>query len=289
MILITGARGVVGVPLVERLSKSEQPYLAISRAPAKSASHIQWDLSQTPSDSIIERLEQASILIHCAPIWLLPDQLPLLNNLKNLVVFSSTSVLSKQSSPNDQERQLVNQLGRAEKALTSYCRKHDIALTIFRPSMIYGYGRDQNISHIAGFIRRFGFMLLVGRASGLRQPVHADDLVQVAFDALETNTTGQSVYTVAGKDIISYREMVTRIFIGMGRRPRVLRVPLWLFRSALIVAARLGRFSYTPEMADRMNQDLNYDYSKAADQLGFDPQGFLEQAERDLVEGGTES
>jgi len=289
MILVTGARGVVGTPLIERLSKDERPYLAVSRAPANSASHIQWDLSQAPSENVIEQIEQVSIVIHCAPIWLLPDQLPVFKQLKNLVVFSSTSVLSKQSSPNNHERQLVDQLGSAEKALTEYCQSHDIALTIFRPSMIYGYGRDQNISHIASFIRRFGVMLLVGSASGLRQPVHADDLVQVAFDALEANTTNQYVYTVAGKDVISYREMVTRIFIGMGRRPRILHVPLWLFRTALTIAARLGRFSYTPEMANRMNQDLNYDYSKAAENLGFKPQGFLEHAKRDLVNGGKDT
>jgi nucleoside-diphosphate-sugar epimerase len=287
VILVTGAKGVVGQPLCQRLAIEGKAYCAVSRQAGNSSSDLQWNLSQAPSLSVRSQLAQISALIHCAPIWLLPAHFDILTDagINHMVVFSSTSVLSKKNTSDPSEQQLVSQLAQAEEALMKLCQTRKVRLTILRPSLIYGYGRDQNVSHIAKFIRRFGFMVLVGEARGLRQPVHADDLVDVALSAVDIlveQKIKQRAYNVAGKEVLSYRQMVERIFAGLGRRTRILSIPLWLFRPALMLAAKLGRFSYTAEMATRMNQDLNYDYSAAAKQLDFAPQGFLEQPERDL-------
>ncbi|MFT6408405.1 MAG: nucleoside-diphosphate-sugar epimerase [Arenicella sp.] len=285
MILVTGAKGVVGLPLCQRLALEGRAYRAVSRQASSSSADLQWDLSQAPSRSVGQQLSQFTTLIHCAPIWLLPAHFDALYNagISRLVVFSSTSVLSKQNTEDSSELHLVNLLRESEEALMSLCKSNSISLIILRPSLIYGYGRDQNVSHIASFIRRFGFMLLVGKANGLRQPVHADDLAELALNALSAEVSEPRAYNVAGKDAITYRQMVIRIFKGLGRRPFILSIPLWLFRPALIVAAKLSGFSYTAEMATRMNQDLNYDYSAAAQDFGFSPQGFLEQPQRDLT------
>jgi nucleoside-diphosphate-sugar epimerase len=285
MILVTGAKGIVGKPLCDRLSLLNRDYLEVSRQTSSSSTQLQWNLSQAPSAAVQERLQHVESLIHCAPIWLLPAHLPLLGvlNVKRLVVFSSTSVLSKRDSRDQSEQNLVDQLRSSENSITEYCRQNNTQLFILRPTLIYGYGRDENVSRIANFIRRFGFMVLVGEASGLRQPVHADDLVHAAIACLTSEPANRQPYNVAGKDVISYRDMVKRIFIGLGRRPLIFSIPLWLFRPALMVAAKFTKFSYTPEMATRMNQDLNYDYAAAATDLDFAPQGFLEQPQRDLV------
>jgi nucleoside-diphosphate-sugar epimerase len=287
MIVVTGARGVVGQPLCQRLAGEARHYTSVSRQVGGSSTHLQWDLSEVPSATIEKQLSGATSLIHCAPIWLLPVHFDAFAKagINNMVVFSSTSVISKQQTVDASEQQLVTQLSQSEDAVKRLCLSHGIRLTILRPSLIYGYGRDQNVSHIAKFITRFGFMVLVGKASGLRQPVHADDLVNLALnaiDAVATENNQQCTYNVAGKDVLSYREMVTRIFQGLKRPVRILSIPLWLFRPALALAAKISKFSYTPEMATRMNQDMNYDYSAAVTDLGFSPQGFLEQPERDL-------
>jgi len=273
MILITGARGVVGKPLCERLTRENKEYMAVSRQAESSNNELQWDLSNPPSNAVKAKLAKITALIHCAPIWLLPAHLETLTDLKiqQLVVFSSTSVSSKQNSKNQQEQELVTQLFDAEQSLLEQCKLNNTQLTILRPSLIYGYGRDQNISHIAQFIKRFRFMVLMGKASGLRQPVHADDLVDV------------EVYIVAGKEVLSYRDMVKRIFVALDQRPLIISIPLWLFRPALAIAAKISGFSYTSEMAERMNQDLNYDYTDAANDLNFSPQKFLKNPDRDLT------
>jgi len=286
MIVLTGANGVVGYPLRLRLLEQGQSLVAVSRKPSKeiSLNALQWNLERAIPDKAKSVLADCDSMIHCAPIWLLPTHLKGLHalGLKRLIVFSSTSVLSKHASANPQEQKLVSQLANAEENLQKYCVANEINLTILRPSLIYGHGRDQNVMHIAGFIRRFGFMVLVGQANGKRQPVHADDLVEVCCRILNRPETYGKVYNLAGAEVLSYRAMVERIFTAMNKKPRIISLPLALFRFALRVATRFTSFAYTAEMADRMNQDLNYSNQAAQQDFAYKPSLFLEQPQRDL-------
>lgn len=279
MILITGANGVVGYALQQTLSSDQ--FLSVSRN--QDQGDIQWDLRRP-----MPAVQGLSTLIHCAPIWLLPPHLEALKStgVKQLIVFSSSSVIAKRRSQEPKEQALVEQLQNAEKQIVLYCQQHQLALTILRPSLIYGYGRDQNISHIARFIQRWGFAVVVAKASGLRQPVHADDLAQACLSILsraDSVTDSEStIFTVAGGEQLSYREMVKRIFSGLNRQPKIIGVPVFALRLALKTASWLGRFDYTASMADRMQQDLVYDNSAAQAAFGFKPQLFLQHPEQDL-------
>lgn len=283
MILVTGANGVVGAPLCEQLTAKGRAFKRVSRGVGSSA--ITWDLNRLLSASQIESLSGVDTLIHCAPIWLLSAHIKTLHSLgvKRMVVFSSTSVLSKQHSSDESEQHLVAQLSLGELSLNNFAANHDLKLTILRPSMIYGYGRDQNVSHIAGFIKKYRLMVLVGEANGLRQPVHCDDLVQACFTVLDEPKCYSRSYNLAGGEVLSYRSMVERIFKGLRRKPFIISVPLIVFRAALKLASIMGQFSYTAEMANRMNQDLAYDYQDACDDFSYQPQKFLEAPQRDLI------
>lgn len=281
MILITGANGVVGAPLCDRLIAEQRPFKTVSRS---SGADVLWDLEQSPSTGSLQAMVGIKSLIHCAPIWFLPAQLDLLLKIgvSRLVVFSSTSVLAKTQSKDDGEQRLVKLLANAEFELDAFCTKHEMALTILRPSMIYGYGRDQNVMQIARFINRFGFMLLVGKAEGKRQPIQADDLVTAALFILDKPVTYGKSYNLAGAETLSYRTMVERIFRGLGRTTRIFSLPLWLFRIGLRFLATVSRFSFNPEMASRMSQDLSYSCADARQDFGFQAQAFLTNPERDL-------
>ena len=284
MILLTGTNGVVGYPLKAKLSDKGYSYVEVSRKVSKLKTSLEWDLEQAMPDTVKTQLSGCDTLVHCAPIWLLPDHLDKLIELgfKRLIVFSSTSVLSKQESANYEEQQLVSLLATAEKAIQKISLEHAINLTILRPSMIYGHGRDQNIMQIADFIRKFRFMVLVGEAKGDRQPVHADDLVDVCCSILEKPITYGKAYNLAGGEVLPYRRMVERIFIAMQKKPLILSLPLGVFRFALRMAARLTSFAYTPEMADRMNKDLSYSNQEAIEDFDYQPQLFLQNPQRDL-------
>ena len=163
----------------------------------------------------------------------------------------------------------------AEAMVQSYCDHRQIAWNIFRPTLIYGLGLDNNVALIARFIQRFGFFPLVGRGAGLRQPVHAADLAETCLVALDRQRTYGQTYYLGGADVLTYRAMVERIYAALGRRPRFLRAPAALLRLGLRGLSKLQRFAYlTPEMADRMNQDMVFDINAAGRDFGYQPRTF---------------
>ncbi len=282
MILVTGANGVVGRPLVLKLAELNTNYLSVSRKQLEN--HLQWDLGSDLNAEQRAGLIGCTELLHCAPIWLLPRHLPVLydRGVRRVVAFSSTSVISKRESSSPEEQCLVSRLSEAESDLKRFCSEHEVQLTILRPSMIYGYGQDQNVSHIARFIKRRGFMVLIGGAYGLRQPVHADDLVFAMLAVRDNRACFGKTYNLAGAEALTYREMVKRIFSGLNRRAKFILVPLWFLRIALRAARWFKVFDYTPEMADRMNQDLSYSNEAAEKDFSYHPQAFLVNPNRDL-------
>jgi len=278
-ILITGAGGVVGGPLHSRCLEMERDVVAAGRTRRASA-WLSWDMTGGPPDT----RERFQCLVHTAPLWLLPAHLPALADLgvKRVVAFSSTSLLTKAQSIEAPERQLAASLADAEARLWEASNRLGLDTTVFRPTMIYGYGRDRNVNTIARFIRRFGFFPVAGAAAGRRQPLSAHDAVEAAVAVLECPAAFGGTYTLTGGETLSYRAMVARIFAALGRRPRILPLPAGLFQ-ALLALAGLWRGAVTGAMAARMSQDLVFDAAAAGRDFGFTPERFLEHPQRDLV------
>jgi len=277
-ILVTGAGGVVGAPLAERLERQGFGVIRTGRR-ERAGDWLAWDMTQplpAPEGGF-------QCVVHTAPLWLLPDNLEALAGcgVTRVVCFSSTSALTKTDSRSDSDRMLAESLNRAERNLWEAAAAFGLKATVLRPTMIYGYGRDANISVIAGFIRRYGFFPVAGAGKGKRQPVHADDLVEAVTAVLDNPVSFGRSYNLPGGETLSYRAMVTRIFQALGRRARILTLPTALYRLLLAAAARAGR-GVNGAMADRMNQDLAFDPGPAKADFGYSPQDFLKHPERDL-------
>jgi uncharacterized protein YbjT (DUF2867 family) len=134
---------------------------------------------------------------------------------------------------------------------------------------------DRNVTLIARLIRHFGVFPLLGKGSGLRQPVHADDLAAACVAVLDNPASFDRAYDLSGGETLSYRQMVERIFAALGRPPRFLPVPMAAFQMAMSAIARLPRFrDFNAEMARRMNEDLVFDASAARRDFGYAPRPF---------------
>ena len=170
---------------------------------------------------------------------------------------------------------MAERLAGAEQDLIDWTLQSKIAWIILRPTLIYGDGRDRNISSIARFIQRFGFFPLLGEGRGLRQPLHARDVAMACRLALEARHIANRAYEISGGETLSYRDMVCRVFEALGRHPRIVTVPLWCFRLAVAGARLLPPFhKLSAAMAERMNQDLVFDHSAASRDWGFSPEPF---------------
>lgn len=219
-----------------------------------------------------------------APIWVLPDYFSLIetSGARRVIALSSTSRFTKVGSGDTAESTLAAKLIDSEERVQAWAKSRGIDWVILRPTLIYGLGRDKNISEIARFIRRFGFFPLLGRAQGLRQPIHAKDVAAACVSALEASDSVNRAYNISGGETLAYREMVERVFAALGRRPRLLTVPLWAFRLAVSMLRCLPRYrQWSAAMAERMNRDLVFDHSDAERDLGFKPKAFV-LAQEDL-------
>lgn len=277
---LLGATSLVGKCLIPRLINRGARVFAFSRQPIEPVGDgIAW---RNLSDSSSATTDQLDHWICVAPIWVLPEHFSLLeaSGARRVVALSSTSRFTKFGSGDKVETAVAARLIEAEDRFVAWAKSRGIEWVILRPTLIYGLGRDKNISEIARFIRRFGFFPVFGRAQGLRQPIHAEDVAAACISALQAPDAANRAYNISGGETLTYREMIARVFAALGRRPRLLTVPLWSFRLAVSVVRCLPRYrQWSAAMAERMNRDLVFEHTEAARDIGFKPRSFALAAE----------
>jgi uncharacterized protein YbjT (DUF2867 family) len=171
----------------------------------------------------------------------------------------------------------------AEDAITS----SGLDYTIIRPTMIYGGPDDRNVCRLLTALERRPIMPLPGGGRGLQQPVHVEDLAEVLVAAIDRAVSIGKAYNVAGRDVLSFREMVLECGRALGRRVTVVPVPL----APVLMAARLNeRFVKTPrlkaEQFERLAEDKSFDNGPATEDLGLDVRTFAQGVRDELVEIG---
>lgn len=287
---VLGATSLVGECLLPLLKGAGWQVKAYSRRAREQANDGgTWrPLESSLPEPLAAAGEKVPCWICLAPIWVVPKYFGLFeaHGARRLVVFSSTSRFSKEDSSDQEERRVASRLAEAEAEVRAWAEDRGVEWIILRPTLIYGLGRDQNIAEIARFVRRFGFFPVFGEAGGLRQPVHARDVATACLAAIQRSGSANCAYNLSGGETLSYRAMLARVFAALGRRCRLLPVPLSAFRIAVALLRCLPRYrQWTAAMAERMSRDLVFDHGKAARDLNFTPRAFVLSAEDVAVRG----
>lgn len=215
-----------------------------------------------------------AVVISLLPLWICAQWLARCGRPRQVITFSSTSVITKRHSSDPNDRLLAARLQAAEDDIVYHCDSAKIPWTILRPTLIYGAQRDKNVTAIADFIHRFGFFPIAAPGRGLRQPVHAEDLATAALNSIDNPAAYCRTFFLPGGETLSYRNMVERVFDAAGKKPRVVPLPAWSLRMALPAARPFLPARYGAGMFERMNEDLAFDAQPAAHALGFRPRGF---------------
>lgn len=281
---VLGASSLVGRCVLAQLAQIRCSAIVFSRktqvdTPGGAA---EWRQIPSPNSKSVDVTSPISHWICVAPIWVLPDYFSLIeaSGARRVVALSSTSRFTKVGSGDTAEDAVAAKLIESEARVQAWAEQRGIEWVVLRPTLIYGLGGDKNISEIARFVRRFGFFPLLGRAQGLRQPIHAEDVAAACVAALKAPDAANRAYNISGGETLTYREMVARVFKALGRPARLVTVPLWAFRVAVAMLRRLPRYRHwSAAMAERMNHNLVFDHADAARDLGFKPRGFALTAE----------
>jgi len=282
-VLVTGASSQLGVFALPRLQVAGFRVRALSRCAPPSAIEVSEQISwQNPGPILDESTGvehstagPAQHLLSCGPLDLAFALIINQAGLRRVVAFSTSSVLTKAGSTNQAESKHMAEIRGQELRLKKLCEGRGISLVLLRPTLIYGCGLDQNISTLARFGRRFGFIPLAGQAAGLRQPVHADDLAAVAVHALSVDHAKNLESVAGGGSTLSYRQMTKKIAAACGARVRTLALPPWMLTGAVRAASLLPAFrAFNAEMVRRQSRDMVFDDTALRKALDYKPRPF---------------
>jgi nucleoside-diphosphate-sugar epimerase len=271
--VVIGARGMLGGLIVRRLAELGRNPVAVSREPAADTPGVEW--IQAEIARLPDSFPEIAVVYATGPTSSLAEAIPGLaaKGARRLVAFTSTSLMTKTDSDDDEERLSHRRWAEDERLVIALCEQHQIGWTMLRPTLIYLEGADQNISRLAAIIRRLRMFPLCGLGRGLRQPVHAEDLADAAIAAAASDAAINQTYVLPGGETLSYREMIGRIFDGLGMPRIIVPMPPPLWNAAFGVARRFLP-GLTPQMGSRMSKDMAFDGTAAIRDFGWAPRRF---------------
>jgi NADH dehydrogenase len=147
--------------------------------------------------------------------------------------------------------------------------------TIFRPSLIFG-PKDAFVNMLAGFIRSYSLVPVIGDGKYRLQPISADDVARCFALALEKPETAGRAYNVCGRDRLTYLELIDLIARVMGKHFVIkAKNPLFLMK---LVTPLLESLPFYPVTSDQITMLLEESICDGSWQetFGFAPVGLEE-------------
>jgi uncharacterized protein YbjT (DUF2867 family) len=270
--LVTGGTGLLGGALLEVLLAEGHEVRCLVRAESLRASRldplrvevVRGDARD--AQALSRALSGMDALLHVAGIEYAPRVVEAARRSKveRLVAVSSTSAHSaypSRSGPKLRMEELVRGSG--------------LDYTIVRPSMIYGSELDKNMHRLLRFLDRSPVFPMFGSGENLWQPVYHEDCARGVYETLARPAAIGQSYDLPGAEPLTYLELVKTAAGALGRKVRIIRLPLEPVRLALAAAERLRLpLPIGSEQVLRLREDKAYPYDKAQRELGYAPRSF---------------
>ena len=273
--VVFGAAGQIGRYLVPRLLDRGDRVIGISRQVRRStADGFEWlrgDLNGAMPD-----LPRHDVIFSLGPLdafgaWLGSTQTAGRTASSRSVDERAQQVRLARPA----ERALAEHLRRGEQRVIRAAESANLRWTLLRPTLIYGAGLDRSLSALARFGMRWRFVPQMRAATGLRQPVHADDLASACLAASTTTAATGRIFDLGGGERIPFAAMLQRLRASLPVRCAGLPLPFGLVRLALACAERLPQWNAIPSGAlSRLQVDLVADHQAAQAVLGWSPRPF---------------
>lgn len=282
-VLVTGASGFTGSYVVPRLLQRGVEVRCFVRAnsdlshlPGKDIELAYGDLGD-PS-SLQSALSGVEALVNVASLGF-GNALSIVAALTKAgvdrAVFVSTTAIFTNLNAKSKSVRLA-----AEQTI----QESNLAYTIVRPTMIYGSVRDRNICRLIRFLNISPILPVFGSGDYLQQPVYVNDVAGAVVDSLLTRDTVNKSYNIAGREPLTYNQLVDTICAQLGCK--VLKVHL----PASPIVAFLSRIEKTvtlpikAEQIQRLGEDKAFDYIDAQADFDFRPRSFEEGLKLELQE-----
>jgi uncharacterized protein YbjT (DUF2867 family) len=241
LILLTGATGTVGGALLRRLVAARQPVRCLVRDPRRLGAdrvRVQIALGDLANPaSFRNALRGVDTVVHVAAAIRDRDQASIeeVNAVATLRLLRAAEragarrflFFSAMGASLNSGSRFFRAKALAERALM----ESELDTTVFAPSIVYAPG-----DYWLRLLERLSYLPavpLAGSGRTLYQPIWADDVAACVIAVLERGQTNGEVVELAGPETLSHDEIVRLVLRSLGRRRRLLHVPLPLTRASL--------------------------------------------------------
>ncbi|MBT7672531.1 MAG: glycosyltransferase [Proteobacteria bacterium] len=191
VVLILGARSDIGESLCARLNALKIDNVCMTRRPELFGS-FRHTIPASPDffkdHASVNRIQVSAVISLC-PIWELERFSAFLGSagLRQAPWFclSSSSVITKQSEQTLGRKGVAQKLVTGENWVVDFRAPQASPTTILRPTLIYGGRRNRNINYLKKIGSILPFCPNLSFATGLRNPVHCDDISEWIIRSLQ--------------------------------------------------------------------------------------------------------
>lgn len=312
--LVTGATGVVGVPLVHELVKNNHAVKVLARnavetdlfpedveivsgdlnevaALEKAANNVQWIFHlaaklhvNNPAADLSGEYQETNVvgtekLIAAARK----------NNVEKLVFFSTINVYGASEDPRifDERDKLVPKGFYAESkaAAEKLVLAEDFGI-VLRLAAVYGSRMKGNYVRLLAALRRNRFAF-VGAGQNRRTLIHQQDAARAAVTAAE-RAAGRSVYNATDGAVHPFTEIIAAMSEALGKKNPKIHLPLSPIYLGIGFAEDLARIfgiksPVNRALLEKLIEDVAVSGDKLRDELGFRPQFDLTSGWRETV------
>lgn len=283
-VLVSGASGFVGRALVRELATRGHEVVAMVRRPGGTlpAGVKSWTVDDINllGDDAAARLHGIDVVVHCAARGHMLNDTAAdpLAEFRRVNTAGSVALAAAAAAAGVKRFVFVSTIGvngiaspqrpfraddvprpatpyamskwEAEQALQAVAQRGEMTLCIVRPPLVYGRDAPGNFARLVGAVRR-GWPLPLGALHAQRSFVALDNLVDLLARAVLRNVAG--TFLAADGQDLSTAEFIWAIAHALGRRPRLLTVPMPLLS---VVAGLLGHADTVNKLAVRLQIDI---------------------------------
>jgi len=254
-VLVTGASGFIGQPLVRRLLASGHTVRALIRRASEREllPGADIEVGDLRDSGAVERVARGmEAVVHLA--WAtgvaressaravnvegtrrLLDAARL-HEARRFVFVSSISAARERMGP----------YGRTKLEAERLVTASGLEWVILRPSLVYGPGPAGLFARLERSLRG-PLVPIVGDGSIALDPVHVDDVCAVIEQSLVRADSMGKRYDLLGPERVTFRELLVRLATAIGVRPRFVAIPSGV---ALSIARVLGAMMERPPLSE---------------------------------------
>ncbi len=310
-ILVTGATGFIGRPLVEELSSSGHSIRCLVRnrteaekllSDLRNIELVEGDLTNPETlrgigegiDTVYHLAAQGHVAsaskdayntfykINVGGTENLLNSLATNKNIKKVIMFSSTAAMGlisdmvvEETTPCNPVTPYQKSKYQSEQKARETAEKLDIPLLILRPCMVYGKHGFGEFHKFVQLVKK-NFMPMILQKTMLTPIVHVKDVVQASVKALEKGKPGET-YLICGEESYPFNMLLKLIFKALNKKLPLIPVPYKAVYFAAYIFETAAKLTKTTPLVTRQNirstvADRRFSIDKARNELGYVPQ-----------------